>query len=221
MEKENKAMRVHPTPISHNNTKRELNYERNKRPQYLQYGDDIYYKDVLLERLAQEIMRFEMYKAKINELEKRLETLEKSKIVTAPVKVDKPIRKVEIVDVKNLKNNNIKTQRAIQIYSTNAKVQVEPAKQLKPQVPVVVKEEKVSLWQKIKKAVKSFFAEDEKTESIKLEPQTWSQQNNNSSNMKSTQFRQSIPKTTIKIDVNKNTNTTIKKEQNHILDRYA
>ena len=218
MEKENKAMRVHPTPISHNNTKRESYYGRNSRNPYLQYGDDIYYKDVLLERLAQEIMRFEMYKAKINELEKRLEELEKSKIVTAPVKVDKPIRKVEIVDVKALKSNNIRNQRAIQTYSTNAKIKVETEK---PTLPIAVKEEKISWWQKIKNAVKSFFAEEEKPVSIKPEPQTWSQQNNSSSNMKSTQFRQSIPKTTIKIDVNKNTNTTIKKEQNHIFDRYA
>lgn len=210
MDKIDNLLVVHPVSKVNNNLKREPSHERNGKNIIIKYCDDIYYRDILLEKLAEEIMRFEVYKAKLVELEKKLEKIEKSKIVVAPLKPDIILTDVKKVNVNEL-NKKSTISKAIQAYNNTLEQSVLKKEKNSALVP---KEEKISVWQKIKKAVKSLFSDE--VENQKNDTKL----NNYENNFKYNQFRQSIPKATIQIK-NKTNDKEKKQETNHILDRYA
>ncbi len=215
LDKKDNYIIVHPIPKTNNNLKREPSYNRNNN--FRKYNDDIYYKDELLAKLAEEIMKIEIYKSKIAELEKRLEAIERSKIVT--VKQDIILTNVKKVNINDL-NKSATKSKAVQVYTNNMKQKL--VKKEANSNAIIPKEEKNSLWQRIKKAVKSFFSSEQTEEKNNNIKQTNIILDNREfgNNQRYNQFKQSIPKITVQVNL-KNKDNEKKKTSEYILDKYA
>lgn len=212
MDKKDNFIIIYPTPQANNNLNRDSSHNRNRKNDSTKHGDEIYYRDIMLEKLAEEIMKIELNKARLAELEKKLEQLGRSQIVTAPLQQNTILTNVKKVNINDLDRNATKL-RAVQAY-TNIARQLPAKQEVNNNNNIIPKEEKISLWQRIKKAVKSFFSEEKENKENDI------QLNNVDKSLKYNQFRQSIPKTTVKIDVKNRDNVNVK-EPKHILDRYA
>lgn len=212
MDKKDNFIIIYPTPQANNNLNRDSSHNRNRKNDSTKHGDEIYYRDIMLEKLAEEIMKIELNKARLAELEKKLEQLGRSQIVTAPLQQNTILTNVKKVNINDLDRNATKL-RAVQAY-TNIARQLPAKQEVNNNNIIIPKEEKISLWQRIKKAVKSFFSEEKENKENDI------QLNNVDKSLKYNQFRQSIPKTTVKIDVKNRDNVNVK-EPKHILDRYA
>lgn len=212
MDKKDNFIIIYPTPQANNNLNRDSSHNRNRKNDSTKHGDEIYYRDIMLEKLAEEIMKIELNKARLAELEKKLEQLGRSQIVTAPLQQNTILTNVKKVNINDLDRNATKL-RAVQAY-TNIARQLPAKQEVNNNNNIIPKEEKISLWQRIKKAVKSFFSEEKENKENDI------QLNNVDKSLKYNQFRQSISKTTVKIDVKNRDNVNVK-EPKHILDRYA
>lgn len=203
--------KVYPTPKANNNR----GYQQ-YRPTY---SGKTYYDTILENRLKEEKNRREQLERKVNSLEDRVKKIEKSKIVTAPLKndiiLDDAMKRRQQITAKR---NDITSQRVIQAY-----------KQTMSQTPVqkpiisnlnIQKVEKPSLWQKFKKSLKNFFADGSEVQKNSVQHNN-SNNLNNSSNYKYNQFRQSIQKTTINTNISKQNNNSNRKSIDHTFDRYA
>lgn len=200
--------KVYPTPKANNNR----GYQQ-YRPTY---SGKTYYDTILENRLKEEKNRREQLERKVNSLEDRVKKIEKSKIVTAPLKndiiLDDAMKRRQQITAKR---NDITSQRVIQAYK-------QTMSQIPVQKPIInnvntQRVEKPSLWQRFKKSVKDFFADGSEVQKSSVQHNN----SNNSSNYKYNQFRQSIQKTTINTNISKQNDNSKRKIIDHTFDRYA